>query len=91
MQRAGGRPPALATTLRFGRLGTLRLPRDHRIRFPNGTAFVTGSFQALVGYFRPKLFQVRRARLVRMPSRIIRSPRRRKSPFNGLAGGGRGC
>lgn len=53
----------------------LRLPRDHSVRFSYGAAFVAGSFQGFVCDFCPKLFQLRRCRLVRVPRGIIRCPR----------------
>jgi hypothetical protein len=44
-----------------------RLPRDDGVRFPDSSAFVTSSFQAFIGDFRPKFFQRRRCRLVGVP------------------------
>ena len=52
-----------------------RLTRDHSVRFPDRAPFVTGSLQAFVGDFRPKLFQRPRRGLVRVPFGVIRSPR----------------
>jgi hypothetical protein len=50
------------------------LPRDYSVRFSDSSAFIASSLQRFVGDFRPKLFQLRRCRLVRVPFGIIRSP-----------------
>ena len=50
------------------------LPRDHGVGFTDSTTFVAVSLQAFVGDFRPKLFEFRRRRLVRVPFGFIRSP-----------------
>jgi hypothetical protein len=51
-----------------------RLSGDHGVRFPNGAAFVAGSFQGFVGDFRPEFFQRWCFRLVRVPFGFIRGP-----------------
>ena len=58
-------------------LAACELSRDHSVRFPDRAAFVTGVFQAFVGDLRPKRFQCRCCRLVRMTFGIIRGPRHR--------------
>jgi len=35
-------------------LAAVRLSRDDGVRFPDSAAFITGSFQARVGDFRPE-------------------------------------
>ena len=52
-----------------------RLPCDHSVRFADSAAFVAGLFQAVIGDFRPELFQRPRCRLVRVPFGVIRCPR----------------
>jgi hypothetical protein len=32
------------------------LPGDHSVCLPDGTALIAGSFQTIIGYFRPKFF-----------------------------------
>jgi REP element-mobilizing transposase RayT len=72
------------TASRFVRVGfafaqpTLRifpLPGDHRIGLPDRLAFIAKSLQGLVGDFCPNLLQLRCRRLVRVPLRVIWSPR----------------
>jgi hypothetical protein len=51
------------------------LPRHHSVCFPDGAAFIAGSFQAFIGDFHPKLFKRSRRRLVGVPFGVIRCPR----------------
>ena len=50
------------------------LPGDHSICFPDGAAFIAGSFQTFIGDFRPELLQLCGCRFVGVPFSIIRSP-----------------
>lgn len=65
-------------------LTTLRLSRDHSVRFPDGASFVASVFQALVSDFRPKLFQSVGCRFVRVPFGFVRGPRHCRSPADGF-------
>ena len=69
-RRGRARQTAKFSTLIPGR----RPPRDHGVGFPDGAAFVAGSFQGFVGDFRPEFFERPRCRLVRVPFGIIRCP-----------------